>query len=103
MGMFDWLYHNGRCYQTKDTPGQFLGEYEIRGDELWYRDVDHEWVEDSDHLFGGHLEEVSAEWVPLTDFSGSVQYCDNESEYLALFWEGKMIRNKRLDDTQGDK
>lgn len=108
MGMFDWLCHGGHRYQTKDTPSQFLGEYEIRGDELWFRDVEHEWVEDSDpSLFGGHLEEVSFQWVPLTDFTGSVQYYDDESEYIALFWEGKMIRHKQLndddDDTQGDQ
>ena len=106
MGMFDWMYHYGKKYQTKDTPMQTLAEYEIRGTELWYRDVEYEWVESPESMFGGHLNEISAEWIPLTDFTGCVEYYDDESEYIALFWEGEMIRHKRLDDdddTQGDK
>lgn len=29
MGMFDYITHEGRRYQTKDTPDQYLSEYRI--------------------------------------------------------------------------
>lgn len=96
MGMFDYIRYNGKTYQTKDTRSQFLAEYEIRGDELWYNHVELEWVEDNDALFGGGLEPISSNWERVEDFDGAIWFYDDESEYLALFWEGKMIRFKCL-------
>jgi len=96
MGMFDYIRYNGKTYQTKDTPAQFMAEYEIRDDELWYNHVVHEWVDDSDSFLGGHLEATSAEWRRLEDFEGELGFYDNETAYFALFWEGEMIRIKCL-------
>jgi len=96
MGMFDYISYNGKTYQTKDTPMQTLAEYEIRGHELWYNNVEYEWVENSDDLFGGHLNPISSEWERETDFEGAIRFYDEEADYLALFWEGEMIRIKQL-------
>ena len=98
MGMFDYIRYNGKTYQTKDTPMQTLAEYEIRGSELWYNDVEYEWVENEDDLFGGHLEPISSEWKQMNDFDGAIRFYDENTDYLALFWEGKLIRFKRLND-----
>ena len=51
MGMFDSIHFEGKEYQTKDTPEQALDTYEIRGDELWWRKTEHDWVEDEDGNF----------------------------------------------------
>jgi hypothetical protein len=96
MGMFDYIRYEGKTYQTKDTPAQFMAEYEIRGDELWFNDVEHKWIEDSDKLFGGHLEPISSEWKHIKDFDGEIRFYDNKVDFLALFWEGKMIRIKQM-------
>lgn len=34
MGMFDYITHDGRRYQTKDTPDQYLSEYRILNGRL---------------------------------------------------------------------
>jgi len=96
MGMFDYIRYEGKTYQTKDTPAQFMAEYEIYDKELWFNDVEHKWVEDNDRLFGGYLEPVSSEWKRVKDFDGTIVFGDLEEDYLALFWEGKMIRIKCL-------
>lgn len=101
--MFDYITYGGEKYQTKDTPDQFMSDYEIRGNELWYRKTETEWVEDENSLFGGHLEELSAEWLFLKDFDGAIQFyrkdkenggykADNWKEYKALFMDGRMIK-----------
>jgi len=97
MGMFDYIRYEGKTYQTKDTPCQFMAEYEIRGDELWYNHVVHKWVDDDKALFGGHLEPISSEWEHVEDFDGTIQFGDLEEDYMALFWEGKMIRIKQME------
>ena len=99
MGMFDYIQYNGKQYQTKDTSTQFFAIYEIRGDELWYKNVTHQWVDDDESLFGGYLEAISSEWERVTDFDGSIRFYDDSEEYLALFWEGKMIRIKQIDES----
>ena len=102
MGMFDYITYGGKEYQTKDTPAQMLEYYEIRGNELWYKDTQYEWTEEEDSLFGGYLKEVSHEWKFMSDFDGVVKfykyerdsegkyYC--ESEYKAVFADGKMVK-----------
>ena len=97
MGMFDYIHYNGKTYQTKGTPAQFLAEYEIRGDELWYKMVESKWVNDEDTLFGGYLEEISHEWLPVHDFDGSLTLRGEDEDYVALFWEGRLIRIKQID------
>lgn len=98
MGMFDYIRYNGKTYQTKDTPDQFMGEYEIRGDELWFNNVMYTWVDDDGALFGGRLEPISSEWERQENFDGTIEFGDLEEDYIALFWEGRMIRIKCLRD-----
>ena len=107
MGMFDHITYEGQKYQTKDTPDQFISDYEIRENELWYRRVESKWVEGGGGLFGGHLEEVSHCWEFCEDFDGSVRFYreDKENggwkndkwiEYKALFMNGKIIKFERV-------
>jgi len=102
MGMFDYIKYGDKEYQTKDTPTQMLDNYEIRGDELWYKDTQYEWTEEEDSLFGGYLKEVSHEWKFLSDFDGVIKfykyernaegkyYCEEECK--AVFADGKMVK-----------
>lgn len=103
MGMFDYLTYEGHEYQTKDTPDQGMEFYEIRGNELWYKKVEREWVSKSYSWLGGHFQEISHEWVFLKDFDGKIRFYreDKENggwqksawiEYEALFMDGKMIK-----------
>jgi len=103
MGMFDHLYYEGKEYQTKDTPEQALDTYEIRGNELWWRKTEHDWVEDKDAMFGGYLQETSHEWIFCKNFDGLIRfYREDEDnggyknnawiEYKALFMDGKIIK-----------
>ena len=103
MGMFDEIHFEGHQYQTKDTPQQTLDTYEIRGEELWWRKTDYEWVEDKDALFGAYMKEISHEWVFCGDFDGKIRFYreDKENggyknnawiEYSALFMDGRMIK-----------
>ena len=103
MGMFDSIHFEGKEYQTKDTPEQALDTYEIRGDELWWRKTEHDWVEDEDAMFGGYLQETSHEWIFCENFDGLIRfYREDEDnggyeknawiEYKALFMNGKIIK-----------
>ena len=104
MGMFDYLHFEGKAYQTKDTPSQCLDDYEIRGDQLWYRDVEHEWIEDEDAFFGGYLKEVSYKWVFEESFDGVIDFYDYDLkenhwvEYHTLFNNGIMIKFEKVKD-----
>jgi len=74
MGMFDYIKYGDKKYQTKDTPAQMLEEYEIRADELWYKDTKYEWTEEEDSLFDGYLKEVSNEWKFLSDLDRVIKF-----------------------------
>ncbi len=75
MGMFDYLKckyplpdasDNDLEYQTKDTPAQFLDNYEIRADgSLWHLDYDIDKVCVTERSFG------ITDWPTLTWKSGS--------------------------------
>lgn len=104
--MFDYLRYEGKQYQTKDTPQQCIDTYEIRGDELWWRKVEYEWVEKKDWIFSGHLNEVSHEWLFCDRFDGVIDFYREDKdnggweknawiEYHALFNNGKMIKLER--------
>ena len=97
MGMFDNLLYKGEEYQTKDTPDQSLNTYEIRGDELWWRKTEYEWVEDKESIFGIRMEERNHEWIFCDRFDGVIDfYRQNEAkewvEWHALFNNGRMIK-----------
>jgi hypothetical protein len=108
MGMFDYVNYHGNEYQTKDTPEQGMETYEIRGDELWYKEVKREWVEDVGAFFGGYLQEISHEWKFLNKFDGLIRiYRDIDKdeegyfiweEYKILFMDGKIIKIEEVKD-----
>ena len=110
MGMFDHITYEGIQYQTKDTPDQGISDYEIRGNELWYRNVKYEWVDNEESfLFGGHLKEISHQWEFCKDFDGAIRFYREDTanggwkndawiEYKTLFMDGKMIKCERAID-----
>jgi len=106
MGMFDHITFEGNKYQTKDTPDQGISDYEVRENELWYRKVKYQWVENNESLFGGFLEEISHQWEFCNNFDGAIRFYreDKENggwkndawiEYKTLFMDGKMIKCER--------
>jgi hypothetical protein len=106
--MFDYINYQGHEYQTKDTPDQFMSLYEIRGDELWLKKVESEWVND-DSIFGGYLQEVSHKWVFCDYFDGEIRFYREDDdnggykndawiEYRALFMDGKIIKLTEVKD-----
>jgi hypothetical protein len=109
MGMFDYINYQGHEYQTKDTPEQGMETYEIRGDELWYKQVEREWVKDEDAFLCGYLTEISHEWKFRNKFDGEIRFYreDKDSggykndawvEYRALFMDGKIIKLTEVKD-----
>jgi hypothetical protein len=108
MGMFDYINYAGNEYQTKDTPEQGMELYEIRGNELWYKEVKREWVEDSKHFLGGYLQEISHEWKFCDKFDGLIRIYrdvgkDEQNhyiweEYKILFMDGKIIKIEKVED-----
>lgn len=103
MGMFDYV----RCdyplpvegaaklqYQTKDTPSQFLDEYEIRADgTIWHQNYD---IEDrSDPLAKGFerlygmATRINKRWEPVA-LTGEVVFYAGEFEFSAHFIDGKI-------------
>ena len=99
MGMFDYIRYKGEEYQTKDTPGQVMDNYEIKADgTLWYENYDGDWIEDDDEFFGGYFERKNVRWEPLMDFDGLIRFNrpgknrDTWIEYKALFMDGKIIK-----------
>jgi hypothetical protein len=107
MGMFDYVTFEGKQYQTKDTPQQTLDDYEIRGDELWWRKCEYEWEENGSR-FGGYMKETSHEWLFCVDFDGLILFyredkengghkADKWVEYKALFMNGKIIKLERIE------
>ena len=100
MGMFDYITYKNNTYQTKDTPQQFLAQYEIRGDELWYNDTKYDWVEKDDALFGGHLVPIFQEWKFCDDFDGLMNFYGSATKdgkeywenYRVLFMDGRIIK-----------
>lgn len=109
MGVFDEILYKRELYQTKDTPAQCLELYEIRDDELWYKEVEREWYEEDDSPFGGYLREISHEWKFCKDFDGLIRFYREDTEnggykndawleYKALFMDGKIIKLERVDN-----
>lgn len=105
--MFDYINYEGHEYQTKDTPEQGIENYEIRGNELWFRKVKREWCEEPETLFGGYLKEISHEWIFCKDYAGAIFFYREDTanggwknsawiEYKALFMDGKIIKIERI-------
>lgn len=109
MGMFDYINYKGHEYQTKDTPEQGMETYEIRGDELWFKQVESEFVEDKESFFGWYLKEISHEWKFCKNFDGLIRFYredldsggyknDSWIEYRVLFMDGKIIKLEEIKD-----
>lgn len=103
MGLFDYV----RChyplpvegaaaleYQTKDTPAQWLDEYEIRADgTLWHQDYDTEDRSDPNaegiaRIFGCAAR-VNERWEPVT-LTGEIVFYAGDFEFSAYFVGGKL-------------
>lgn len=98
MGMFDYIRYKGEKYQTKDTPNQFMDDYEIRDDgTLWVEDYDCEWVKEDESLFGGYMNKINLRDRFLFEFIGEIRFYreidykkDLWKEYSAYFVDGQM-------------
>ena len=112
MGMFDYL----RCsyplpvegaqaleYQTKDTPAQYLDQYEIRADgTLWHQDYDTEDRSDQKaegfaRLFGCATR-VNERWEPVA-MTGEVVFYAGDFEFSAYFVGGNLKHLETLQAT----
>lgn len=117
MGMFDYVTckcplpvagANGLTFQSKDTPAQFMDQYEIREDgTLWHEDYDFEDRSDPNAeglmRFSGLLTAVNKRWerVELTEeivFYHYDQEADRNLEFSARFVRGRLKRLEVLDD-----
>lgn len=116
MGMFDSLHCDyplgdervqGHEFQTKDLEC-LMESYRITEDgRLLLKDVEWQWVDDPGNTFlGGHLDEVSHEWVD-TNYHGILNfytyYRDEEKmehvsvDFYAKFTDGKLVDLNRSD------
>lgn len=103
MSMYDTILFQGKEYQTRSTPIQFMNTYEIRDQQLWWRKTEYEWVGNEDHWLGGYLEEISYEWVFCDTFDGVIDFYREDVEnggyknnawieYHSLFNNGELIK-----------
>jgi hypothetical protein len=98
MGMFDYLNFRGNDYQSKDTPNQWMANYEIREDgTLWVEESDGEWIKDENSLLGGYIKESNHRWVQVEKYTGEIRFyrhLDKEykvwEEFSAYFIDGQL-------------
>ncbi len=111
MGMFDELtcLHplplpgmEGKLFQTKSTPNQYLDHYQIRQDgTLWHEAYEIEDRSDPSKkgLAGmvGCMTRVNKRWEPVPDFTGEIRFYDFQGtdftgwvEFSAYFVAGKI-------------
>lgn len=87
MGMFDNIRYKDKLYQTKDTPNQFMDDYEIRSDgTLWVEKYETDWVETPDSLFGGTLVKRDIRDHFLFEYIGEIRFY-REIDYKQDLWE----------------
>lgn len=95
MGMFDYIRFKVPLpesppdleWQTKDTPEQYLGTYEVREDgKLYWEKRTQEWVTDLDSLLGRALKTTSTEWLPCC-FTGGITFYSYEGKDTKKWWE----------------
>lgn len=124
MGMFDDLRcewplpshpeMQGRTFQTKDTPSQYLDPYLIdREGRLCERVCDYEDVPGEVDAFGfKRRRAVNCRWIPLSDFHGDVLFYDFERmgdrgysdarspmvHFRARFTDGRLTSLKEVPD-----
>jgi hypothetical protein len=116
MGMFDYLYYDGKEYQTKDTPNQGMDKYKLEYDQvsghlfLWLEEYDSEWIEDKEHPFGAYEKQSNHHWVHCSNFDGNIIFYrpldktyNNWEEISALIMEGKVIKLINLTNSTNRK
>lgn len=105
MGMFDYLHYKGHDYQSKDTPNQWMANYEIREDgTLWVEESDGEWIKDENSLLGGYIKESNHRWVQVENYTGEIRFyrhLDKEykvwEEFSAYFIKGQLKHLESID------
>ena len=97
MGMFDYINYNGNKYQTKDTPSQYMDNYEIRNNQLWHENYDAEWIDPEEGSEFGHLEKRNIRWTFCEKFIGEIRFyrlldkkTDTWEEYSSYFYKGQL-------------
>lgn len=114
MGMFDYLtckYRlpvegaDGLEFQTKDTPSQYLDQYEIREDgSLWHETYDIEDRSDPNAeglaRFFGCASRVNNRWEQVV-ITGEVVFYANNYEFSAYFVNGQLKQLETLSTPLG--
>lgn len=110
MGMFDYVKHEGRLYQTKDTPDQYMTVYRIvngrlLGDEWHVEEVPkserpHPDAPDDDirSLFGCMRRVVDKADIDL-EWHGYIDMVPDDGsggDYRAKFTDGTLVEFVRL-------
>lgn len=88
-------------YQTKDTPSQFLDQYEIREDgTLWVETYDIEDRSDPNAVglmrICGAMTRVNKQWKPVSDFIGEIRFYTSLGEHHSgwLEFSAYFVRGK---------
>jgi hypothetical protein len=81
MGMFDYIRYKGHEYQTKDTPHQYMDNYEIRDDgTLWIEKYDSKWVDEPNDWLGGHINHFNHRWEQEKTFTGEIVFYEYDGK-----------------------
>ena len=78
----------GRDWQSKDTPAQYLDHYEIRQDgTLWHQAYDHRVETKPDGFLNVQLYRDNHRWE-REQFTGELEIhdCDEQNWYSVQFW-----------------
>ena len=125
MGMFDYIKckcplpiggYKEREFQTKDTPAQYLDNYEIREDgTLWHEEYDIEDHSDPNAeglmRFSGCMTKANLRWVQKI-FTGEICFHDFPTgdyrdggwvEFSAYFVDGKLREINTVESTAPTK
>lgn len=122
MGLFDYIHCKyplpvefpvDRSFQTKDTPAQYMEEYEIREDgTLWHEEYE---IEDRSNpnadneldKFCGCMTRVNQQWEFCNKFTGDIRFYESTGddhsgwvEFTSLFLHGKLIHLELTEHTQ---
>ena len=110
MGMFDYLYYDGKEYQSKDTPAQLCDRYKIEREQvsgrmyLWHEAYKAEWIRNEKTISGYELKTSDHHWVHCNDFDGVINFYRQDRpieawvEYKALFMNGVALKLEKVSD-----
>ena len=106
MGMFDYLYYDGKEYQSKDTPNQLCDRYKIEDNQLWHEAYKAEWIKNEKTISGYELKTSDHRWETCDDFDGVINFYRQDRpieawvEYKALFMNGVALKLEKVSDEQ---